>query len=427
MIMSTLYKNCIIATQNEEREVIKGNILVEDGKIIDIGEVSEGEDIINMKNAIVIPALINTHTHLGETMFRGFADGLNTEQYIEFTEIANKRIYEKNSYRNISALSIIESIKNGIGTFFTARNWENAKKFRVKGVFGYPLMKSEKLKNFYESFDKEFYRLCRYHSSRNIKVGIWLHSLTTIEKDILNKVSREAVKNELFSTIHISESRKELSRLMKEWNNKSVVDILDEYNLLNERMVLVHCLYLDERELDIIADKKANVSLCPVSNLKLSGHYPNFKNFLERGINITLGTDGLATNDSANLLETAKITGLLSKKKISSQQLLDMITINAAKALGVVNRQGSIEIGKDADFAIYDSSISNFHPLNNIISNLIYSYTGRVKHLVIEGEFLVRNYKISNIDESFFLNKFKKDCDKYENEIEKAYNEVAGE
>jgi len=411
--MSILLKNCTIVTQNKNRDIIHGDIFIEDYKISDINnEINEvADEIMDMGGSIVTPVFINSHLHLGETIFRSFVDGLNLREYINFTEKINRRIKHEEIRKDVVNVTLLESLKNGVSTICTARSWEEAKKFNFKGIFGYPLMKSDKLKKYYD-FEIEFDKIYNKFNDPSFKVGFWIHSLNFVDSGILETVSQKIRENKNIPVmIHVDETKETRKSNIKEWGT-SEIETLEKYNLLNKNTILVHCIYSSEEDLDIVKRNKANVCLCPVSNLKLKNDVPKIERLLEREINASLATDGLATNNSLNLLETAKFSGLLwSKNDLSHQSLFDMITTNPAKSTGMGKIGGSIEIGKDADLLIFDHKISNLYPNGDIISNLIYSYTSKPSHVMVDGRFLVKDYKIVNFDEKQLVNNFKSVCD----------------
>jgi 5-methylthioadenosine/S-adenosylhomocysteine deaminase len=407
--MSILLKNCYIVTQNKKRKNIFGDILIENGKIKKIGELdkSDADKVIDVNGSIVLPAFINTHMHLGETIFKGFCKKMNLKEYIKFTENINKKIKNKKFVRHATVkFSLLELIKNGVSTFCAARSWRQVKNSGLRAFLGYPFMKSKKLRNYCYSLNS-FDKLYEKYSEKMIKFGIWIHSLSYVDSKILDFISEKfRERKDIFLTIHVGEMSSERKEIYLRYK-RLPIEVLDDYKLLDNRTILVHCNYLCEDELNIIAKRKAHVSFCPISNILFKNSPPNIMKFIKRKINFSLATDGLLTSNSANLLKVARVASLLWRKILSPQKLIDSITVNAAKALNLFDTVGTIEKNKSADLIVFSNSLLKPNNMENIFLNLIY-FSPRPSHLIVEGKFIMENGKCSTLDENKIIKDFKR-------------------
>ncbi len=204
--------------------------------------------------------------------------------------------------------------------------------------------------------------------------------------------------------IHASETRKELFGILKE-KGKRPFEYLDGLGVLDRKTVLSHAVYVSKREIALAGKAKANISHCPVSNLKLAGGGVSpVSEFALAGANVTLGTDGAASNNSLNIIETMKIAALLQKNfywdplAVSTQQVFDFATVNGAKALGI--NAGAIEGGKLADVVLADLRKPNMAPYHDHIANLVYAMNpSNISDVIANGEFVMREGKITVFDE----------------------------
>lgn len=407
---SLLLKNCIIVTQNSARDVIKGDILIEDGKIADVkGRINQTGEFegVDFKNQVVMPALINCHLHLGETVFRGSADGMNLYQYLGLShgKYLDKAWNEnKDSIHSLSSfVTLAESIHQGVGTVAVSRGWEQVRTSGINGFSSYPIIKIAKLEDYYNSFLRE-------DNINSFGNHIFVQSLLTIEKELLQKIScymKSNKKTLLF--IHVAETLNEIECINNEYG-KSPIQVLDDFKLLNENTICVHCVYLSEDDISLIKKRKANIVFCPSANFKLKSGNPAIERIAKEDIPIAIATDGLATNNSASLLEAVKFAGITRNDSyITPQLLLDMITINAAKVLGIEKSKGSIEVGKDADLSFFQYNCSSIFPKRKLISNLIYNCSGFVcSSLLIRGQFIMRDKKILTFNEEKIVNELEK-------------------
>ncbi|MFC1755273.1 amidohydrolase family protein, partial [Thermoproteota archaeon] len=404
--MSHLIKNC--SYLDEEYNIVSGrDILIENGMIIKIGRGLDPTtaSVIDSRSHLLVPGLINAHYHLGETIFRGSAPNSSLEDYLSHTSRVGRELRGDESHKVISQLSLYEALVNGTTLVSCARGWEAAREMEIRGVLSYPLMRSDKLIDHYHRFEKEFKGLCERYtrnfcsSSPQTKMGLWLHSINYTDEEMLESASRNyAEDDELTLTIHVAETAKQREEVLTRYG-LSEIEILDRFDLLDSRTNLVHCNHVSENDLHLIKEKSANITVCPASNTYLNTGLPDLERMLDLGINISIGTDGLATGVSASLIETAKITYLLFRDlDLPATELWDMITKNPARTLGF-ERCGSIREGNYADINFFNMMSPSIHPIEDAARNLLFASYMTPERVMVDGRFVVEGGMVLDGDE----------------------------
>ncbi|NIO44329.1 MAG: amidohydrolase family protein [Candidatus Aenigmarchaeota archaeon] len=417
--MNILIKNCsFILTQNKKRELIKDkSILIEDNKISAIGDIKNADEIIDAKGFLVIPSLINTHTHSSMTLFRGIAEDMPLKPWLE-TKIwpLERKLTGKLCYYG-SLIACIEMIRNGITCFNDMYLFMNdvAKVCKQVGIraflgsvfFDFPTPEGN-------SFEVNKKFVSKWKNEELIKPTFTPHSTYSCSEELLLKSKELADKNNVLLHTHLAETKDEQEK-SKEKNNLRQVEYLEKIGLLDKNVIAAHCCWLSEKEISILKNYNVKVSHNPVSNMKLSSGVAPVPEMIKNNITVSLGTDGAASNNSLDMFETMKVCSLLHKLNktnplaIKSQKIFDFSTIEGAKALLIDNEIGSIEIGKKADMVLIDLKKTNFFPLyNNLIPHLVYSCKGEnVDTVICNGKILMKNREILTLDEKEVMKKAK--------------------
>ncbi len=364
----------------------KKDIGIKDGIITKIGDdINDSFEVINAKNSVILPGFINTHIHFGEYYIKGYKDKLSTKEYINYAEDFNNRnISKKELIRDTSSkICAYEAIKYGSTTLMGIRGWNSIEEYNARLYMGYPLMNSNKLK---EYLDNPFKRFEEFKRSELNKYYIFIHSLLIVDENILKELSEYIKNHNVLIAIHLRETFDE-EELIKEKYNMSSLEVLEKYNLLSKNTLLVHCCYIDENDIKIIKKYNCSISINPNSNLKLKNKVLDINNL--KDINVCIGTDGVATNDSLNILDSVKTLGLLYD--IPDNELINMITVNPNKFLN--NNIGSICEGYKADFNIYELNNYKIVREDTFINNLIYSSDIIPKYVIVNGKSIINNYK----------------------------------
>ena len=409
-MLDILIKEGIIVTKNVKREIKELNIGIENGIIKYIGnEQLEAKKVINAKSFIITPAFINAHIHFGEYYLRGYQGNINTEEYIELGEKFYKKFKEKNDdIRKSSIYNVVyESVMSGSLTLMGVRGWPYVSDMPVNAFLGYPIMNSNKKGQYIENFEKRFFQL---EKMRNTKYFIGLHSTKWVNEKTLIELSNFLKENpNIKLTVHVCESKQEIEYVKNKYGI-SPIELLYKHNLLNKNTLLIHCCYLSEQDINIIRKTDASVVACFNSNLKLGNKCCDIKELVKNNINVMIGTDGPATCDSLNILDTVKTTSLITR--MPEQDIFDMVTINPSKYLEI--NTGKIEKEYKADLLFFEKNSTNITYRNSIINNLIYSPDIKPSHIMKDGEMI--------LDDKEFIRKtekIRKEKMKYISYIEK--------
>lgn len=401
-----------LITQNQDRDVLTDHDLrIEDNLISEIEPelaASKGDKVIECSNKIVIPGLINTHTHLPMNLLRGISDNKKLQDWLDEDIMpAESQLTEEDIYYG-SLLAIIEMLKSGTtccnDMYFSERQVAQAcEQAGLRAILSRAAMDADgeeegqrRLKES-EEFIKE------YQDHDLITPAVGPHSIYLCSKSYLEQVKEQADRFSAPIHIHLSETEGE-NQDCEEERNKSPTAYLDQLGLLTNKTIGAHGVWLSEKDLKLIEERGSCIAHCPCSNMKLgSGKAPVTE---MNGINVGLATDGAASNNNLNLWEEGKFASLLQKldnpEAMSEQRVLDLMTIEAARALGMEKEIGSIERGKKADLALIDLDRVDLTPYygdRGLISNLIFSFDGQVDGVIVDGNWVLKDGEAVNLKE----------------------------
>ena len=409
-----LIKNAILVSMNERKSQIEKNmdILINEDKIIKIDKnIPKKEDykIIDATNKVVMPGLINTHAHVPMSIFRETVDGCNLQEWL--TDIIwpmEDKMTDEDIYY-ASLLSFIEMVRTGC-TCINEMYFMANKIIKALEETGIRLQTSRTLMNIAGDEDgnkrlKELDELIEKYKNHNKKLtfNIAIHGLYTSNEKYVEKCIEFARKKELPIHMHFCENTKEVNDI-KEAYNKEPSQVLVEH-FKGVHTILAHCVKLTEADIEKIKDLDIHVAHCPISNLKLGCGTAPVQKMIEKGINVSLGTDGQGSGTSLDMFEVMKFTGLLQKgmyetaEKMPAYEVLKMATINGAKTLGLENEIGSIEIGKQADIIICNLDSVTLKPVNDLISEIVYNMKGSdVNTTIVAGKILMKDRKLKTLN-----------------------------
>ncbi len=411
-----LIKNALILNPNnfenkKQSLLIKGNLIAEIADEIDEAGV---EKIIDADGKILLPGLINTHTHLSMTLFRGLADDLSLDSWLN-DHIWPMEANLNGDYCYIGALlGAIEMIKSGTTTFSdmyfymedVARAVEDA---GIRAVLSYGMIDfgdAERRENEINQ-NMTLFNSCNGMANGRIKVFLGPHSPYTASEDLLKKVRELADEYNMGIHIHVSETQKEINDSLDEKGLRPF-EYLEKIGFLGPDVVAAHCVWLSDEEIEIIKKHGVKVSHNPCSNMKLASGVSPVSKLIENDICVSIGTDGASSNNNLDLIEELKTASLLQKvstldpKVLSSDEAIEMATIKGAETLGLSEEIGSIEVGKKADIILIDTNAANMTPdSSSLSSNVIYSANGsNVDTTICDGKILMENKKLTELDEN---------------------------
>lgn len=411
--MRILIKNTDVLTMTDENKVLSNvNVSIESGMITHIGKIPEDfipEKIIDGREKLVMPGLVNSHTHIAMSLFRNYADDLPFWPWLtEKIWPLEEKLIAEDVYWG-SMLSIIEMIQSGITSFADMYFFmdETAKAVSQSGiraslVRGLAGNGPEEYSKIEESID--FYKKWHGRDNSRITVDAGPHAPYTCSPEYLKKVIEMAEKHNMRIHIHLSESKKEVEDSYEKYN-KSPIAHVNDLGLFELPTMAAHCVYLSDDDIDIMAKKGVHVLNNPGSNLKLGNGFAPIDKLLKAGVNVALGTDGPSSNNNQNMLEEINLAGLINKginndsTSVPAMTALKMATINGARALGLDDNIGTIEVGKKADIILIDLKKSHFYPKHNAASALVYSaQASDVDTVIVDGKILMENREIKTID-----------------------------
>ena len=393
-------------------EVVKGSIGINDSKIAWLGEIPQGwqaDKIINGKNKLALPGLINTHNHAAMSLFRSYADDLKLQEWLE-----NKiwpieaKLEAKDVYWG-TQLAILEMIQSGTTTFCDmyffmdevakAVDESGMRAVLCRGITAFGNDGEEKLLE-----SENFYR--DWHGKGEGRIEVWHgpHAPYTCPPEFLKKVVASSEKMGMNIHIHLAETKKEVNDCLAQYG-KTPIELMESVGLFNHHVLGAHCVHLSENDINIMAQKNVKVAHNIGSNLKLVSGIAPVLQLLQKGITVSIGTDGAASNNNLDLLEELRLTALVHKNHsgdptiLPAHQVLELGTIYGADALGKAGQIGSLEVGKKADMILVNMSGSQWQPKHNVISNFIYSASSSdVNDVIIDGKIVYENKEFKILD-----------------------------
>ena len=410
--MRILIKNANVISMEEKRPKLEENtdILIEDTRIKKIEkEINENADkVIQASGKIVMPGLINTHAHVPMSIFRETVDGYITQDWLEKKIWPMEDKMTKEDIYYASLLSFVEMIKTGTTTindmYFLTEEIINA---AIEA--GVRMQTTRTLMDMTGDGDtriQELKELLNIYQEKqdNITFNIGIHGFYTTNDAYLKKCVHLAKEYHLPIHIHFCENDQEAEDIKNQYQVQSPVELIKRY-FKGMHVILAHAVKLTKQEIEELSKENISIAHCPVSNLKLGCGTSDITSMEEKGITVSLGTDGQGSGSNLDLFETMKFTALLQKgitkdpTKLPAYEVLKMATINGAKALGL-DEVGSLEEGKKADMIILNVEEAVSQPVNNIFSEIVYNIKGtNVETTIINGKILMENRKMKKIDE----------------------------
>lgn len=411
--MITVIRDVWIVTQDSRRRVVRGDVVVEGARIVSAGPRYTGQADVELGRPgdIVIPGLINTHTHVSMSVMKGVVDDLLFPDFLD-------RVFKIDSDRTDRDLDIgtklgcMEMMLGGTTTFVDLYYSEDViaravKEAGIRGVLCWCVLDQEcttqtgnplkNCKGFYDSFKDE----------SKIIPGVGLQGVYVCNEETCIGAKEFSDKVGAPLTFHLSETIGEVNE-HKRKTGRRPAEWLCDIGVMGGNSIAAHSAWLTMSEVRRMAEAGASAACCPVSNMKLAtGGVAPVPEFEKYGVNTSIGTDGNTTNNSLDMLSEMKTLGLLQKSSrwdprvTPAQSLLDYATVGGAKAIGMQDSLGSIEAGKLADLVILDGRAPNLRPLlqDNIVANLVYSASAaNVKTVMCQGDVVVLDRQVQTLD-----------------------------
>lgn len=415
----------LLPMDEEGRVINDGAVVVSEGNIEDVGQFNEISKTYKAKRVLggdskaVLPGLINTHTHAAMVLMRGMADDIPLKEWLEkHIWPAEEKWLSPEFINDATELACLEMLKAGITTyndmyFFEDVSARATKGLGMKAVLGSGILDfpSKTANTVTEYLHKAEEFIKAWNGDELITPCVAPHAVYTCSPDTLKKACRLAEKYNTLIHIHLAETRWEVNESLENYGRTPAM-LLEGLGLLSERVLAVHCVWLLDEELEVLAKRGVSVSHCIESNLKLSSGIAPVPKMLKAGIRVTFGTDGSASNNDLNILSEMSTSAKLHKAVsedptiLPAKMVLLMATRWAAEALGLGNVTGSLKKGNLADLIVIDLKKPHLTPLYNIFSHIVYSMRpSDVETVMVNGRVVVDNGRLLTGDEEEILEK----------------------
>ena len=390
-------------------------VICDDGTIRAIGDgsiVHDAAEVIDARGGIVMPGLINAHTHLAMTLFRGLADDVTLEDFLARLMPAEFAVLSPDAVAAGTRLAALESLRGGITTaldmyYLPESIVEVARTTRMRIHTGPTLLEFDGPERL--AFDARLAWAKRWleraRSSNDI-ASLWLgpHSTYLMGDDHLRRTATLAHEHGARIHVHAAETRGEMRQVAERHGGKSPIEVLRDTDLL-DRAVLAHGVHLSDSDIDLVAGAHATVVHCPASNYKLASGFARITDLHRAGANVALGTDGPASGNDLDLWLAMRLAGYGQKNVtgdptvLPAHEVVRMATINGARALGIDHLVGSLEVGKRADVIVLDADSPSLTPaFDPHVAVAASAGRGDVLHVIIDGEIVVRDRVARTID-----------------------------
>lgn len=426
----TLIKNANIVTMDPNRSVyVDGSILIENDQIIEIGRYEDFKSLINSdanvedaKGNWILPGLINTHVHTSQQLARGIADDVDLLVWLrDRIWPYENNLSEEDSYVS-SLLCGVEQIRSGVTCFVEAGGQHvngmgrAVKELGIRAALvkstmdtGIGLPKAWQ-NNAQEEIDSQIKNFEKWHNKENDRIRYWfgLRTIFNNSDDLILKTKELADKYEVGIHMHVAEIKDEIE-FSKNTRGVPTVTHLNNLGVLGKNFLAAHCVWMTDKEIEIFQKNNVKVTHNPAAAMKVLG-FAEIPQMLEKGICVSIGTDGAPCNNRMSLIDEMWLTSLIHKGKklnpkiMPAETVLEMVTINAAKCALWDKEIGSLEKDKKADLIIVDPKSATMLPMHDPIANLVSSMrTQNVNSVMCDGSWVMKDGVIKTIDENAII------------------------
>jgi 5-methylthioadenosine/S-adenosylhomocysteine deaminase len=369
-------------------------------------------EAIELPDHVLLPGLINMHTHSPMNLLRGYADDMSLDVWLrQHIWPAEQEFVGPEFVTDGTRLAIVEMLRGGTTCFNDMYFFPDAiasacQEAGIRASIGVPLIEDQSVSttDIDEYFEQGLELHQKWQAEPLLSFTLAPHAPYTVTDETLQRVATYSEERDIPVHLHLLETEWDIKHSLQH-HDIHPLRRLKELNLLNSRLQAVHMTQLSMEDISTLAESGAHVVHCPQSNLKLASGICPLAALLEAGINVALGTDGVASNNDLDLLAEAQTAALLAKgisgnaEAVNAFQALEMMTINGAKALGMEKCIGSIEPGKAADFCALDLSCPETQPLHHVVSQVIYAASRRqVSDVWVAGRRVLESGQLTSID-----------------------------
>jgi 5-methylthioadenosine/S-adenosylhomocysteine deaminase len=419
-----ILSNGIVVTVDGGRRVINpGSVAIAGNTIAGVGEPQQiagqfqGRDTIDARGRVIMPGLINTHTHAPMVLFRGLADDLVLMEWLQkYIFPAEAKTVSPAFVRTGTRLAALEMIRSGTTAYVDMYYFEEevaraTKEAGLRGVLGQTIIQFPvpDAKTPAEGIARTEAFIKRFRTDELIVPAIAPHSVYTLDEATLVKTRDVAIEYGVPLVIHLGETEDEI-RMSLEQHKLRPVALLDKLAFWKPRIIAAHGVWMTDEEIALLKKNNVGVAHNPESNMKLASGTAPVVDYLKAGVALGLGTDGAASNNDLDMFEAMRQAAFLHKlvtrdpRVVSAQTALEMATIGGARVIGREDRLGSIEAGKLADLLVVRMDSARQTPLYDPVSHLVYVTRGDdVETTIVNGKVLMRGGKVLTLDEPAVL------------------------
>ena len=402
----------------EDLTVEQTDVLVDtdDGVIEAIGEFSgTADEELDASDGLVIPGLVNAHTHVAMTLFRGAADDKPLDAWLQEDIWPVEAELQAEDVRAGAKLGIAEMIRSGTTAiadmyFFMPEVADVVEQAGIRAKLGHGCItvgKDEEAAH--EDFEEGLSFAREYDGAADGRIETLFtpHSLTTVDRAFYETYVPEAREADVPIHLHANETTQEVEPLLEEYG-KRPLEYADELGVLTDETFLAHGVHVDERERELLTERETAVVHCPASNMKLASGMAPVQAMLDAGVTVALGTDGAGSNNDLDMFDEMRDAAMLGKlaaddaSAVAAPDVVRMATQGGADALGLDS--GRIEEGATADIAVLDLDVPHLTPRHDLVSHLVYAARGSdVRHTICDGDVLMRDRELQTLCEETVL------------------------
>lgn len=433
-----IIKNGTILTMNENADIIdNGVIVIQDNKIIAIGDQellknNKAEKIIDAQNGLIMPAMINAHTHIAMSVFRSLADDVPDRLNRYIFPLENKMVSPDMVYLG-SKLGASEMALGGVGTIVDMYLFEDSaakavKEVGIRGVMTQNIIKYPTAdgKDAKENIQRAAQFIKEFKDDELITPGFGPHAPNTINKDDLILIKELSDELNAPVSMHVAETKEEFDKFQNEFN-MTPVEYLDSLRLLNERFIAAHNIFVTNSDIDLLKKRGVGISHNMVANIKSAkGISPALKMY-DDGLKVGLGSDGPMSGNTLDIITqmgyVAKLHKLDQKDRSAMPpfKVVQMATIGGARAINKDKEIGSLEVGKLADITIVETKSINMNPMYDPYSALVYSANpSNVQTVIVNGKIIVEDKELKTVNTKALL----KEVNEFKDEVIKAASKL---
>jgi 5-methylthioadenosine/S-adenosylhomocysteine deaminase len=420
--MSLLIRSGTILTLNDRHDIIEGDLSIHDGRITSVApQITDRHDrVIDARGGFVLPGFIQTHIHLCQTLFRGFADDLPLMEWLRRRVWPMEAAHASDTLRAAARLAATELLLSGTTSVLTMETvhetdavFEAIAESGLRATIGKCMMDSADAQvpprlreQTQASIDESLAIVKRWHGAANgrLRAAFAPRFAVSCSRELLEAVAHLSAAADVLVHTHASESREEIAIVRQLSGGLSNVEYLERVGLASPRLCAAHCIWVDAAEQARLREYDIKVLHCPGSNLKLGSGFAPIVEMLARGITVSLGADGAACNNRLDMFEEMRLAAILQAVRcgpgsLPARGVLWMATRGGARTLGLDAEIGAIEPGKRADLIIVDRDRPHLAPGPDPYSTLVYAARGSdVRTTIVDGEVLVDEFRPVRID-----------------------------